>query len=390
MTPSPRSRTLAAAAGLLLALAPALPAQPAVRLPAADRPLAGRAAPVFAVGGRGELEEAGSVAFDARDRLYVLDTRARSVRVFSPAGTPVRQFGAGELRLPVRMAVLGDGGVAVADLGRMAVIVFGPDGALRRTVPFDRMGGVPGIGGMQGHPRGGVVATVHQRDRATSLRWSGLGTAGEARPLFQGRPPAQVMRDFDENGVRFDAPVPVTFAPAVLWSVLPSGQVAVSQGTGYRVELRDAEGTPLRALVRPLPSRRVTERDRERAREERMAQVGPGARVIGMGGSGGGTPMSAGAFQAQLTRMVFADTMPVLQGLVADPAGVLWIARAAAVHGDPGPVDLVTPSGSYLGTLARERLPDAISPGGLAAYLEKGASPRVSVRRLPAAWRGQR
>lgn len=59
------------------------------------------------------------------------------------------------------------------------------------------------------------------------------------------------------------------------------------------------------------------------------------------------------------------------------------------IVGEPGPIDLVTPEGNYLGTITGSRLPDAISRGGLAAYIERDENDveRVIVRRLPESWR---
>lgn len=372
------------AAALLLSAAAPLASQPTVRLPAADRALAGRAAPVFTASG---LEDVGSVAFDARDQLYVLDPRRGQVRVYSPAGALVRTLGGPPaLQVPVRMAVLADGGVAVSDMAQQAVVVLGPDGAVRRTLPFARLGGIPALWGMQGHPRGGIVSTVHDRTGRPVLSLSPLTEAGRSVTVHPGLPPQQVRRPVQTGTLRYEASVPLTFAPSLLWTVVPGGEVAVAAETGYRVELRGPSGSRARILTRPVRARAVTARDQERAREERMAKVS-GARVFG--GPGGAAP-AAGGMGAQLTTMAFADSMPAIRGLAADPAGVLWIGRASAVYLDPGPVDLVTPAGAYLGTLPRETIPDAISPGGLAAYVEKTETPRVVVRRIPAEWRPRR
>ena len=90
-----------------------------------------------------------------------------------------------------------------------------------------------------------------------------------------------------------------------------------------------------------------------------------------------------------LSEMEFADTIPALSGLRVAPSGKLWIGRTGPVVGEPGPIDLVTPEGQYLGTIMGSALPDAISRSGLAAYVERDDDDveRVIVRRLPANWR---
>ena len=379
----------ALAAGALLAAAGSVHAQPALTLPAADRPLVGRPAAVFSVSPR-DAGEPGPVAFDAADNLYVLDRRARQVVVFSPTGSVLRRMGAGTLQHPLLMSVLADGQVAVADLARGGLVLFGRDGALARSVPFARVGGLPSPRGLRGHPRGGVVTTPLGAAGAVSLDWYALDAAGGHTRFHQGRPPARTEADSEEQTgrIRIGGAMPVVFAPELHFAVLPGGEVAFSDGTGYRVELRSPSGQPLRTLARALAPRPVTRADQEAARREREALAGSGVRVVGVGGDRsptGGTGPSG--LEALLLQMTFARVMPVVQGLAADPAGVLWIGRAGPAYGAPAPIDLVTPTGRYLGTVTGA-FPAAISRGGLAAYVERsGEGPRVVVRRLPAAWR---
>ncbi len=51
----------------------------------------------------------------------------------------------------------------------------------------------------------------------------------------------------------------------------------------------------------------------------------------------------------------------------------------------PGPIDIITPEGGYLGTVPDSRLPNAFGPDGLAAYvqLDELGVPTVVVRRVP-------
>ena len=52
----------------------------------------------------------------------------------------------------------------------------------------------------------------------------------------------------------------------------------------------------------------------------------------------------------------------------------------------PGPIDVITPEGEYLGTLPDSRMPNAFGPDGLVAYVEVDELdvPTVVVKRLPA------
>ncbi|HKP75676.1 MAG TPA: hypothetical protein VJT67_09050, partial [Longimicrobiaceae bacterium] len=147
-------------------------------------------------------------------------------------------------------------------------------------------------------------------------------------------------------------------------------------------------------LQRPVPVRRPTERDRERARQrvrERM-RSGRGMIVVMRGGPGGGgsapPPISREQIEQRVRELQFADTMRTIQGMIVTPSGKIWVERTPPDVGDPGPIDLLTADGRYLGTLRGTQLPAAISATGRAAYFlrDENEVERVVVRQLPAGW----
>ena len=84
--------------------------------------------------------------------------------------------------------------------------------------------------------------------------------------------------------------------------------------------------------------------------------------------------------------MEFAEEIPVIEDLGVDRDGRIWVQRTGSRVGEPGPIDLITADGRYLGTLAAGEtpIPDSFGPGGLAAFIELDEYdvPRVEVRRL--------
>jgi hypothetical protein len=87
---------------------------------------------------------------------------------------------------------------------------------------------------------------------------------------------------------------------------------------------------------------------------------------------------------SQVDNAQFAPVMSVVTNLISDPRGRLWIQRRRA-DGDPtGPIDLITLSGQYVGTLQAQTMPSAISRSGRAAYVTKDdlGIERVVVRTL--------
>lgn len=416
---------------LLLAANAPLAAQQTVKLPAQDRPLAGTPATLLTVGREeGEswelLSNVSGVDFDARDNLYILDAGNHRVLVIDPRGKLVRTIGKqgggpGELMVPSGLAVLPDGTIAIADLGRGAVSLFNADGTFRHNVPFaDSLG----------HPlpeQRGSAPSVHAHPNGVAL-FGGLrmsvGGPGSGAPPS---PPADIpvyLRPTDaQAGPRLLYRVPRTppqmqasggannrsvrmtqraFTPTPAWGVLPDGGIAAVSGASaeYRVLVVDAAGRAQRALTRPLPPRRVTKADQDAAREqmaERMrsgtgmirmevrAGGGRESRSISTGGAGDRGP-SEEQIRAQLAELEFADVVPAISGLRVDPQGRIWVARPGRRPGGDGPVDLLDASGRYLGTLSPQPLPDAFSRSGLAAYVtvdDLGVE-HVVVKRLPA------
>ena len=87
-----------------------------------------------------------------------------------------------------------------------------------------------------------------------------------------------------------------------------------------------------------------------------------------------------------MDELVFADEVPVIGAIEVDWDDRIWVTRRAADGDREGPVDIVTPDGRYVGTLAIDGLrpPDASGPDGLLAYIERDEFdlPTVRVIRL--------
>ncbi|HYW05377.1 MAG TPA: 6-bladed beta-propeller [Longimicrobium sp.] len=388
---------------ILLVGASAIQAQPTVRLPTADRGLPGGTSAAFAVGVRGSpFTDVGQVAFGPDEHLYVLDRGARRVSVFDRAGRAVRSFGvrgngAGQFLAPVQMAVTRNGEVVVSDVGRRRYVVFGTDGRLRREIQFEA-GKLPGLT-LRPSPRGGFVTAVRPAGmegplggatrNVLSLMWQPL--TADARPvqLFEHEEEAAQTAEAPAGGAerRLVAAGPPTFSPGMHWGVLPNGGAVVATSPAYRVRVIGPGGTTDRVIERPIPPRRVTDRDRERARAQLRSALSTGRGLTIISASGSGLPRAL--VDEQVSGMRFATVLPVVRGITVAPSGTVWIERSGPDTGGPGAIDLVTSAGRYVGTLAAQQRPEAISPTGRAAYIETDAAGRSSVvvRVLPAAWR---
>ena len=151
-----------------------------------------------------------------------------------------------------------------------------------------------------------------------------------------------------------------------------------------------------------------------------------GRRFVALFGAGVAAALGAAGLQAQEIvelpaedRLISPDFEPVyrigsaaaaaereeftsISGIAFDGAGNLYLldgtrtsadVRIVVVDGssdEPGPIDVVSPDGRYMGTLqtgtaALPDMPDAFGPDGLVAFLDEDAFevPVIAVRRLP-------
>ena len=96
--------------------------------------------------------------------------------------------------------------------------------------------------------------------------------------------------------------------------------------------------------------------------------------------------------EAAVENMRFYPEVPVIAAVRTTWDGTLWVQRSAEPGAEePGPIDVLTPDGRYLGTLAPDvlEMPAAFGPGGLVAFVETDAFdvPVITVSRLPPAIR---
>jgi hypothetical protein len=423
--PFPRAAALAAAAAATVAsVAAPLAAQDEVVLPRRTTALRGETPVLFAVGkeegaSHELLSNVTSVAFDRQDNLYILDAGNHRVLVFDRVGRFVRQIGKqgqgpGEITFATGLAVLADGRIAVADLGRGGLSIFGADGAYLQHIALGDATGMPGAGGFQASPRGGVIARVVPVVLATP----GSGPPQIPRegfiqhhPLTEGAairtlatyelPAARVSQQGGGGNVSVRVSMsPPAFAPQMSFGVLPDGGVALTNAAEYAVQIVDVDGRPRRVIRRDEAPRRVTRADQDAAREQRRRQLQgrgtDGVMVRSVNGQrtysfGGGGILSPEQIEQELRNMTFAEVMPLVQGIATDPLGRIWIERTPSRPGEgTGPIDLVTADGRYIGTVTGLARPSAVSADGTrAAFIDRDAFDveRVIVRGLPREWR---
>ncbi len=404
------------------------PGPPTAGLDAPDRPLQWAPQELYSVGGFDAPEWAtfGSVAdivFDSEGTLYILDSQAKTITRVSPTGEFAGTVagpgeGPGELNNPMAMAMSSSGHLVVPDAGHRGFVRFGPDGEWLDNVAVDLAEeGLP-VNGIHAHPSGGLVSTAGLR--INLARGPSGGRTSISAP--EGRPVHMYSLNAETPGRDFfsawDPPEPpeggeseVTgsgssggrmtmrmsriqaFEPSLSLGVLPDGRILVADTSSYAIKIVDPEdGSVLGRLERPVPPTVVDERLQRIERDRRLAQAAEsrGARLITIGGSGGGG-IDPDAMQRmmedQIENMVFYPEIPVIEALGVDSEGRIWVQRSSGVPGEDGPTDVITADRRYLGTLPADglRIPDAFGPNGLIAVteLDEFDVPTIRVLRLP-------
>ena len=397
--------------------------QAAAGLDSPDIPLAPGAEEVYTVGvlDGAEWEMFGSVvgvAFGDDGTLYILDNDAGHVVAVDRAGRFLRTIsnkgeGPGELNQALGLAVLGDGRIAVNDLGR-GLKVFSPDGESLQEVGFTFETGMPGprMYAMPDHSllsagiMGGSLAARLAREEVEEPQGRPIGrfrldgTQDEFHSAWA-RPPAEETETETQAGnVRMITSRMEAFPLPLGLGVLRDGRVALADSVGYRIKILDASGQVTATLERPILPVAVTDEVRDTERERRLAAVAGGGgggnfvvtSTVFIGGtSGGGGPVGPDSEamrrirEARIESMVFPEEVPVISRLAVDRSDRIWVLRSA-LGGEPGPTDILTPDGQYFGTIAPDglRMPAAFGPDGLLAYIEADelGVQRVRVARL--------
>lgn len=394
-------RTPYSAAVLALFIsATACVAQPTIQLPIEDRPLGVRIEPLFAVGG---VDATDWAAFDALNRvvfdrdgdLYILDERNQRVVVVGPGGDLVREVGRrgqgpAEFVAPRDLALTGTGELVILDVVQRRLSRFAPDGSLLGVVPSTLGVGAPRR--IFGHP-GGVVGDVH-------ILVAGdvpVARTGEGLQPVSGRP-IQHYALADRGGAtvlheaRLNLPptdVLTRFFPEFHLTGLPDGSLAFVDSGAYEITLLHAAGGPRAVLRRRLPSRAVTAQDREAERERLLRELSEGRApesTVTFGGQPPSRQEMDARHRARIANMGFPDEFPQITGIIADGEGRLWVERMGERPHQAGPIDIIDPTGRYLGTLeaGSVELPVAFGPAGIAAWLERDELdvPVVRVARL--------
>lgn len=378
-------------------------AQETVELPGEDRRLAAELVEVYRIGSVDAVAEwqvLGTVpaaGFDEAGNLYFLDAPARVV-VVDPGGNLLGEIGRpgegpGEFRRPEQLDVLPSGRIVVTD--SFVFQIFGADGVFERTVSVKvDPSNISGIGAFV---RAASFGARPARDGAAILS-DGIRkivrtdlSSDEARidTFVEAWAPPGTEEVISGSAADVMSGTVWGFEPPLVFDGLAAGGVAFSDSSAYAIKVTAPSGEVLRVLRRPIDPEPATDRARQAEKDRELAKLG-----LARDPSGRVPPdmvALAGVFRAAHARaiedMQFFPEVPVLHALRTTWEGNLWVQRRGEEpEVDRGPIDVLTPTGRYLGTIdQRMRMPDEFGPDGLVVFLEKDEFdvPVIVVKRLP-------
>lgn len=272
----------------------------------------------------------GLVGADRNGNLYVLDGAAHRIVVFDSTGNFVRAMGReggapDEFRMALGFSVSTDGTASLFDLGKRAIMRFGPDGAVlpQVAVPMDYFGGSFNL-------EGGVLTIPHQPAGTNALTRIDAGDTARLATLPQ--QPGKAIQ-LESCGMSFTSMPPI-FAPTLRWSGRGT-RTAIATSAAYDIVVMDGN-LPIRRIRRDIPPEPATV-------ELAIQDLGEGMQVR----TEGGVRRCDSAEVAEQRGV--AEFVPAIARLALDPAGRLWVERGH-VRNATAPIDVFDGNGDYLGT----------------------------------------
>ena len=288
-----------------------------------------------------------SVHFDARANLHIFDSQADHILAVGPDGSLVRTVGGkgegpGEFGNVMATFVARDGSYTVAGFSQVDLI--DPGGEFIRRITVDPMTTGIVMADMA-LPDGRLVADqIIRFGDDDEFTVNGSSSEGSVVRMAAGR----------------------AFEPRLDYDALADGRLALIDSIGYRVKLIGLDGSVTGTIERPIAPLPIDEEIKEAERERFRKAQEESADAVSR------TSPSLRIEREGVEERTFADEVPVLYRLKVDWEDRIWVQRRGPTGDDNGPTDIVTPDGSYIGTLPPDglRTPDAFGPGGLMAYIE--------------------
>jgi hypothetical protein len=259
-----------------------------------------------------------SIAADRDGLLYVADQGRSRIQLFDPSGRHVRTIGRQgpgpvEFRFLRQIAVGGSDLIVVSDEGKRQFSVLTKEGEAVGAAPLT--GGGHYFDGIHMDDAGWIYdgrqgwGAYREHSYVVAVRVSERGTAPDSLVILI--PHSETEAIGISGGTGYTGRVEQPLSIRTLWTVLPDGTVAATNGARCEIELRNASGAH-RTLRCETPRHRATARARRDALRAAREEVRHNAELAGV---------PARPFERQLVAPAYH---PRFLAMTSDPDGQLW------------------------------------------------------------------
>lgn len=258
----------------------------------------------------------GMIAVDSEGNLYVMDSQAQRVQVFSADGEYLRTIGGpgagpGELGRGVAFCLMAAGDIlTIPDLANQRINRFAPDGEALPSSPLSFDNGIPAL--FRATDDGRIVYQIRP------MPMPGQTTPPDSMDTIlvlnpDGTPGDTIMRFKSGETVtmRGGAPRITIYSPEPAWDVTNDERVLFGVSDSYRFGIY-SNGEPERIITKPFERQPVTENDQQAA-----------ISFIEQAAIAQGAPPQA---LEQLRSIIsFGEHMPAFSAILSGPQETIWV-----------------------------------------------------------------
>ena len=255
------------------------------------------------------------IQVDSKGNIYVLDGRARKVKVFDKDGKHIRSFGRegqgpGEFQLANDIVLTPDETIMILDRGNYRLSFFSQEGELLKEVSASK---IPSLFRIYPDSDGNYTAKISLRGRKYVYQIKKLDANLEELSLI-----AEL-----EHPRRTD--VLEMFFPSLIAVVMKDDRIVLGNWQHYKLTVTDKTGRKIREIHKDYNPVKITDEDKERVIKELSA----------------GIPLRR--------RVEFPNNYPAFQGLSCDEQGRIFVRTSERAEDNEGYYyDIFDKEGKYI------------------------------------------
>lgn len=255
------------------------------------------------------------IQVDSKGNIYVLDGRARRVRVFDKDGKHIRSFGGqgqgpGEFQLANDIVLTPDETIMILDRGNYRLSFFSQEGELLKEISASK---IPSLFRIYPDSDGNYTARISLRGRKYVYQIKKLDANLEELSL---------IAEF-EHPRRTD--VLEMFFPNLIAVVMKDDRIVLGNWQHYKLTVTDKTGRKIREIHKDYNPVKITDEDKERVIKELSE----------------GIPLRR--------RIEFPNNYPAFQGLSCDEQGRIFVRTSERAEDNEGYYyDIFDKEGKYI------------------------------------------